>query len=211
MHDEAAAHYMGMMDQTTTGHLFLKETFGIVPRTAWQLDPFGHSQTQASLMTARAGFDALYFGRIDYQDLALRKQTQDCEGLWDTSSPSASSTSSDRSSSSSSSSTNSLKENRQNTITDKETDKEAIFWGLTGSYRGNYGPPDDSFCFDILCPPDTEPLVGANTSRLLQRMEMLLKNDIRVQAQQTRGQHIMLTMGTDFTYQDAFIDFVSVY
>jgi alpha-mannosidase len=186
---------MGMMDQSTTGHLFLKETLGIVPRTAWQLDPFGHSQTQASLMTARAGFDALYFGRIDYQDMALRKQTQDCEGLWDTT-PLGDGGSGSR-------------ETTVTTIADREKEKEAIFWGLTGSYRGNYGPPDDSFLFDVLY-PDSEPLVGANTSRLLERMEMLLKNGIRTQAQQTRGQHIMLTMGTDFTYQDAFIDFVSV-
>ena len=32
-----------------------------------QVDPFGHSSTQASLMTGALGFDALYFGRADYQ------------------------------------------------------------------------------------------------------------------------------------------------
>jgi Glycosyl hydrolases family 38 N-terminal domain len=222
MHDEATAHYMGMMDQTTTGHAFLKETLHVIPRTAWQLDPFGHSATQASLFTARAGLDALYFGRIDYQDMAWRKLTQDCEGLWDTTPLSSSSSASYRPSRNSSSTlsedrpipdTNVTKTTttnvRQQDQQQQQQHEEAIFWGLTGSYRGNYGPPDDSFCFDVLC-PDTEPLVSANTSRLLQRMEMLLRQDVRIQAQQTRGQHIMLTMGTDFTYQDAFIDFVSV-
>jgi len=33
----------------------------------WQIDPFGHSSTQASLLSWASGFDALFFGRIDYQ------------------------------------------------------------------------------------------------------------------------------------------------
>jgi alpha-mannosidase len=33
----------------------------------WQIDPFGHSSTQASLMSTLVGFDALFFGRSDYQ------------------------------------------------------------------------------------------------------------------------------------------------
>jgi alpha-mannosidase len=32
MHDEAAAHYAGMIDQTTLGHQFLKKEFGVAPR-----------------------------------------------------------------------------------------------------------------------------------------------------------------------------------
>ena len=58
---------MAMIDQTTTGHQFLNATFGITPRIGWQIDPFGHSSTQASLMSGALGFDALYFGRADYQ------------------------------------------------------------------------------------------------------------------------------------------------
>jgi hypothetical protein len=85
MHDEAATHYMGMIDQTTLGHAFLKRELGVVPTIGWQLDPFGHSATQASYMTAKLGFDALYFGRIDYQDLKIRHDTQECEGLWNSS------------------------------------------------------------------------------------------------------------------------------
>ena len=82
MHDEAATHFMGMIDQTTLGHSFLKETFDYVPTVGWQLDPFGHSSTQSSLMTYKTGFDALFFGRIDYQDMELRHATKECEGLW---------------------------------------------------------------------------------------------------------------------------------
>ena len=32
MHDEATAHYVDMVDQTTYGHRFLKEEFGVVPQ-----------------------------------------------------------------------------------------------------------------------------------------------------------------------------------
>ena len=52
MHDEASPSYVDMIDQTTIGHRFLFETFGVVPKVTWQIDPFGHSSAQASLMTA---------------------------------------------------------------------------------------------------------------------------------------------------------------
>lgn len=47
---------------------FLKETFGsdAIPRVGWQVDPFGHSSTQAAF-SALYGFDAQFFGRADYQ------------------------------------------------------------------------------------------------------------------------------------------------
>lgn len=56
MHDEATAHYVGMVDQTHLGHAFLRREFGeeALPRAAWQIDPFGHSATQASLLGAQA-------------------------------------------------------------------------------------------------------------------------------------------------------------
>ena len=39
MHDEAAAHYVGMIDQTTLGHRFIASTFGgkFLPRVGWQV------------------------------------------------------------------------------------------------------------------------------------------------------------------------------
>eukprot|EP00591_Stephanopyxis_turris_P017428 CAMPEP_0195539222 /NCGR_PEP_ID=MMETSP0794_2-20130614/49941_1 /TAXON_ID=515487 /ORGANISM="Stephanopyxis turris, Strain CCMP 815" /LENGTH=1047 /DNA_ID=CAMNT_0040673245 /DNA_START=100 /DNA_END=3243 /DNA_ORIENTATION=+ len=165
MHDEAATHFMGMIDQTTLGHSFLKETFDFTPRVGWQIDPFGHSATQASLLSAEAGFDALYFGRIDYQDLTIRKKTSQCEGMWQSS--------------------KSLGEDAE------------VFWGLTGSYRGNYGWPS-GFCFDINC--NDEPIDdGINTP---QRISDFIKEVSKVAAM-TRGNNIMLTLGSDFNYQNA--------
>lgn len=49
MHDEAATHYIDMIDQTTLGHHALKTQFNTTPRAGWQIDPFGHSAVQASL------------------------------------------------------------------------------------------------------------------------------------------------------------------
>eukprot|EP00985_Skeletonema_marinoi_P031279 scaffold37431_cov73-Skeletonema_marinoi.AAC.1 len=82
MHDEAATHYMGMIDQTTLGHQFLLKELGVVPKVGWQIDPFGHSATQGGLLTSSVGFDALYFGRIHYVDLQNRQAAAECEGLW---------------------------------------------------------------------------------------------------------------------------------
>ena len=107
MHDEATTHFLGMIDQTTLGHRFLKEHLGVVPSVGWQIDPFGHSATQAGPLTAGTGFDALYFGRIHYADLEARHAAAACEGLW----------------------------------ASKEggTGEQPVFWGLTGSFSGNYG------------------------------------------------------------------------
>ena len=57
MHDEAAPLYTEMLDQTTRGHQFLKKAFGeaACPTATWQIDPFGHSNTQAWLLGAEAG------------------------------------------------------------------------------------------------------------------------------------------------------------
>eukprot|EP00457_Paulinella_chromatophora_P000583 gb/GEZN01000583.1/.p1 GENE.gb/GEZN01000583.1/~~gb/GEZN01000583.1/.p1 ORF type:complete len:1193 (-),score=233.63 gb/GEZN01000583.1/:442-4020(-) len=82
MHDEASTHYIGMVDQTTLGHKFLKEQFDVVPRVGWQIDPFGHTSTQASLLSAEVGFDALFFGRIDYQDRQARTNESRLEFVW---------------------------------------------------------------------------------------------------------------------------------
>jgi hypothetical protein len=51
---------------------FLNSTFGFIPKVAWQIDPFGHSATQAALLSAAAGYEALFFGRADYQVGAKR-------------------------------------------------------------------------------------------------------------------------------------------
>ena len=74
MHDEASPLWTAMVDQTTRGHQFILKNFGpeAAPRGTWQIDPFGHSQTEAWLLGAEAGFESLYWGRMDYQDRNMR-------------------------------------------------------------------------------------------------------------------------------------------
>ncbi|KAH3755937.1 lysosomal alphamannosidase [Pelomyxa schiedti] len=81
MNDEATAHYIAILDQMTLGHRWLLETFGVTPRIAWQIDPFGHSVNLAGLF-ALMGFDALFFARLDYQDYAKRHDEQNLEFIW---------------------------------------------------------------------------------------------------------------------------------
>lgn len=82
MHDEAGSHYVSMIDQTTLGHQFLLKELNYRPRVGWQIDPFGHSKTHAWL-SSQVGFDALYFGRIDYQDRAKRMKEKRMEFVWE--------------------------------------------------------------------------------------------------------------------------------
>ena len=74
MHDEASPFYVEMVDQTTRGHQFLIKNFGVDarPRGTWQIDPFGHSNTEAWLLGAESGMESLFWGRTDYQDMKLR-------------------------------------------------------------------------------------------------------------------------------------------
>ena len=143
--------------------LQLKNTFDYTPSVGWQLDPFGHSAVQASLLTSEVGFNALFFGRIDYQDLEKRRNEKRCEGVW-SSSPSLGT---------------------------------HVFWGLSGSFGGNYGAPE-SFCFDTLC--GDEPIVS-NEGSAEYNLDTKVKEFVHVlvtQAAQSQGNNIMLTMGSDF-------------
>ena len=83
MNDEATPYYTDMIDQQTLGFKFILKEFGECarPRSAWQIDPFGHSREQASLF-AQFGFDGLFHGRIDYQDFDFRGETKTREFLW---------------------------------------------------------------------------------------------------------------------------------
>ena len=65
--DEACPIYEDIIDNIMVGHEFLKKEFGVVPRTAWLIDSFGHSSTNARLY-ADIGFDALFVARLDYID-----------------------------------------------------------------------------------------------------------------------------------------------
>eukprot|EP00755_Sulcionema_specki_P010240 Sspe_Gene.6786::Locus_2281_Transcript_1_1_Confidence_1.000_Length_2013::g.6786::m.6786/K01191/E3.2.1.24; alpha-mannosidase len=85
MHDEASPYWVEMVDQTTRGHQFLKKHFGAkaAPKGTWQIDPFGHSNTNAWLIGAESGMDYEFWGRMDYQDFAMRKPQKRLEWIWE--------------------------------------------------------------------------------------------------------------------------------
>ncbi|XP_047167548.1 probable alpha-mannosidase At5g13980 isoform X2 [Vigna umbellata] len=167
MHDEAATHYIDMIDQTTLGHQFLKEEFGVTPRIGWQIDPFGHSAVQAYLLGAEVGFDSLFFARIDYQDRAKRKDEKTLEVVWRGSKSFGSSS--------------------------------QIF---SGAFPENYEPPSN-FYYEV---NDDSPIVQDDVNlfdyNVPERVNEFVAAAIS-QANITRTNHIMWTMGTDFKYQYA--------
>ncbi|KAK6928597.1 Glycoside hydrolase family 38, N-terminal domain [Dillenia turbinata] len=167
MHDEAAPHYIDMIDQTTLGHRFIKQEFGVNPRIGWQIDPFGHSAVQAYLLGAEVGFDSLFFGRIDYQDRAKRKTEKSLEVVWRGS--------------------KSLGSSAQ------------IF---AGAFPQNYEPPP-GFYFEV---NDASPVVQDDIDLFDYNVKERVNDFVAAavaQANITRTNHIMWTMGTDFKYQYA--------
>eukprot|EP01119_Soliformovum_irregulare_P015649 TRINITY_DN4429_c0_g1_i8.p1 TRINITY_DN4429_c0_g1~~TRINITY_DN4429_c0_g1_i8.p1 ORF type:complete len:877 (-),score=245.06 TRINITY_DN4429_c0_g1_i8:14-2644(-) len=81
MNDEATVSHTAIIEQMSTGHEFLFREFGVKPRIGWHIDPFGHAASQPSLF-AQMGFDAFFFGRIDYQEHELRNRTKQLEFVW---------------------------------------------------------------------------------------------------------------------------------
>jgi len=65
------------------GHEFLDKEFGIKPKIGWDLDTFGHSDTNTRLF-AEMGFDAMFFSRIEYQERKKwsEKESQHMKYLW---------------------------------------------------------------------------------------------------------------------------------
>lgn len=81
MHDEACPTYEDMINNMMIGHDFILKEFGVKPRIGWQIDPFGHSNTNVRFF-AEMGFDAWFFARLDYQDKEKRLNNKEMEFVW---------------------------------------------------------------------------------------------------------------------------------
>lgn len=57
------------------------DEFGVRPRVAWHIDPFGHSASAPRLF-ADMGFDVWFFARLDHQDKDRRLLEQEMEFIW---------------------------------------------------------------------------------------------------------------------------------
>ena len=85
MHDEATTSYVDMVDNTCLGHRYIASEFGVaaLPSATWQIDPFGHSSLQASLLSSpAAGFNSLFVSRADYADIRARTLNKSLEYIW---------------------------------------------------------------------------------------------------------------------------------
>jgi alpha-mannosidase len=83
MHDEAAPGFADMIDQTTLGHRLILQQFNVTPKVTWQIDPFGHSTFQASMMSAPiAGFSGVHVARDDWQEQNQRTAARTIEMVW---------------------------------------------------------------------------------------------------------------------------------
>ena len=79
--DEANPSLYGIVNQMTAGHEYLLQNFGVQPRIAWQLDPFGHSSVSPTAF-ALMGFDALVINRIHYHEKDFLKSKNMMEFIW---------------------------------------------------------------------------------------------------------------------------------
>lgn len=167
MHDEAAKHYIDMIDQTTLGHRLIKQQFNKTPRSGWQIDPFGHSAVQAYLLGAELGFDSLHFARVDYQDRAQRKLDKSLEVIWRCSKTFGSSA---------------------QIFANAFPVHYCAPSGFNFEVSGNFEPVQDNpLLYDFNVAERVNDFVGAAIA----------------QANITRTNHIMWTMGDDFEYQYA--------
>ena len=60
------------------GHNFLNKPLGYRPTIGWHIDTFGH-QLAIPALFAQMGFNAWFFGRIDYQDKRRIMQDRELE------------------------------------------------------------------------------------------------------------------------------------
>jgi len=85
MHDEACPTYAEMINNMVIGHSFIQKHFGEEVasniKIGWQLDDFGHSNTNAKLL-AQMGYEAVFFARTHYQDFNERIYFKTLETIW---------------------------------------------------------------------------------------------------------------------------------
>ncbi|XP_063229652.1 alpha-mannosidase 2-like [Bacillus rossius redtenbacheri] len=81
MTDEATVHMYAMLDQLIEGHMWVKNNLGIVPKSGWSVDPFGHGST-VPYMLRQAGVGNTVIQRVHYAWKQWLAQQQMGDFLW---------------------------------------------------------------------------------------------------------------------------------
>ena len=77
--DEAVTYYSDIILQMKIGNDFLLKEFNVIPRVAWNIDVFGHSNGMQFLLS-EMGFDYTFFTRDT--ELQKRKERGEMEWVW---------------------------------------------------------------------------------------------------------------------------------
>ncbi|KAK4475407.1 hypothetical protein MN116_002466 [Schistosoma mekongi] len=184
MADEAAVYYSDAIDQLTRERDVLKQLFGDcgLPLVAWQIDPFGHSRDHSNLLQD-AGYDAVYFQRIDYREKVKRKEMKQLEILWDTTTTTKT--------------INTTSKHAMSSI------NNSLF---TGIFYDTYCYPngfeyDDKFILNSIV--DNPFIQEYNVDRVVKEFINYVKRISKV----FQTNHVMVLMGCDFTYEAAHINY----
>ncbi|CAH8634233.1 unnamed protein product [Heterobilharzia americana] len=186
MADEATVYYTDAIDQLTRGRDLLKQLFGEcgLPLVAWQIDPFGHSRDHSDLFQ-EAGFDAVYFQRMDYREKLKRKGTKELEILWDTTS------------------TKTTKTSIPNNSTSKNNEGFGLF---TGMFYDTYCYPkefeyDERYMADPIIDDPYVPGYNADdiATKFIDYVHRISKA--------FKTNDVMILMGCDFTYENANMNY----
>jgi alpha-mannosidase len=154
----------------------------------WQIDPFGHSALQATLLGPGVGFQAVFLGRAHYLDLQKRIAERTLEFTWK---PGQS--------------------EEEDDISDDASSSPPFYGLILGS--GNYGPPE-GFDWDVSRDPpicdDPEMQDEYNAPKVVDAFV----NTTLHWAQRFRGAggggDVMFTFGSDFNYQAAGMWFTNL-
>ncbi|CAI2734863.1 unnamed protein product [Schistosoma spindalis] len=178
MADEATVYYSDAIDQLTYGHIVLKQLFGECgrPLVAWQIDPFGHSRDHSDLFQD-AGFDGVYFQRMDFREKEKRKQLKQLEVLWDT--------------------TN---------IHIKVINSSSLYGLFTGMFYDTYCYPpnielDDTYPDNTIV--DNPYIQEYNVDSIVKKFIKY----VQTISTAFKTNHIMILMGCDFTYENAHFNY----
>lgn len=79
--DEANPDVGQVVEQVSEGHEWLRAHFGVTPRIAWQIDPFGHSSLTPALY-ANMGYEAIVLNRVHFALKTDFKRQKHMEFVW---------------------------------------------------------------------------------------------------------------------------------